>query len=224
MRDDRTMSHDNDVIGKVRRALGRSEPLKQPPTPPEIPDPIARLVHTDIGLAELFAKRAGELKMDVSSASPEQIAPQIVEFARSRGIKRIALSVSPLLEQLGIFAALRDAEFEVTRWDAMTLDELYDFDCAITDVNYAVAETGSLVIKTSAAQGRGLSLVPMYHVAIVEPRNLLPDLVDLFDRLQRDTDAQHVVMISGPSKTADIEMNVVTGVHGPNVVKTFLLT
>ena len=53
----------------------------------------------------------------------------------------------------------------------------------LTDVDYAVAETGSLVIKTNAAHGRGLSLVPMFHVAVVEANQILPDMVDLFERL-----------------------------------------
>jgi L-lactate dehydrogenase complex protein LldG len=63
----------------------------------------------------------------------------------------------------------------------------------------------------------------MYHVAIVEPRQILPDLLDLFERVADEPDRSNLILISGPSKTADIEMNVVTGVHGPNVVQTFVL-
>jgi len=69
-----------------------------------------------------------------------------------------------------------------------------------------------------------MSLVPMFHVAIVEASQILPDMVDLFDRLSRDPDRSNWILISGPSKTADIEMNVVTGVHGPNVVHTFIVS
>ena len=90
-------------------------------------------------------------------------------------------------------------------------------------MTYAVAAPGTLVIVTDANNGRGLSLVPMTHIAIVEPKNLLPDLVDLFERLGSNYPGRHAVMISGPSKTADIEMNVVTGVHGPNIVKAFVI-
>jgi L-lactate utilization protein LutC len=49
-------------------------------------------------------------------------------------------------------------EFESRRWNEMTLDEMYDFDCGVTDVTYAVAETGTLAIVTDAHNGRGLSL------------------------------------------------------------------
>jgi L-lactate dehydrogenase complex protein LldG len=217
------------VLERVRRVLGRGNVPRSappaPPAPPELPDSIVRLVRGDAKLPELFALRAAELKMQVAQAPADDVAGQVVAFvAKYPNIKRVALSVSPLLERLKIADALRAAGVpEVKTWDELTLDELYDFDCAVTDVNYAVAETGTLVIKPSANQGRGLSLVPMYHVAIVEPSQLLPDLVDLFAILAKDPDHSNVILISGPSKTADIEMNVVTGVHGPNVVQAILV-
>ena len=68
-----------------------------------------------------------------------------------------------------------------------------------------------------------MSLVPMFHVAIVEASQILPDMVDLFERLGRDGDRSNFVLISGPSKTADIEMTMVTGVHGPGIVHILLL-
>jgi L-lactate dehydrogenase complex protein LldG len=105
----------------------------------------------------------------------------------------------------------------------MALDGLYDVDCGVTDVRFAVAETGSLVIDGSREHARALSLVPPVHLAIVQPQNLLADLVDLFERLARDAQPRNTVIITGPSKTADIEMNLVTGVHGPGVVQVMLL-
>jgi L-lactate dehydrogenase complex protein LldG len=194
--------------------------------PPAIEEPVTRLVYSDLGLPELFAKRAGDLKMLVTPLYPEELIPQLMRFLQERSCRRVALSGSKLIDDLGLLPALRKGGFDARSWDEITLDELYDFDCGVTDVDYAVAETGSLVIRTRAQHGRGLSLVPMFHVAIVEPKNFLPDLVDLFDTLaaeSRETPGTNYVIISGPSKTADIEMNVVTGVHGPNVVQAFVL-
>jgi L-lactate utilization protein LutC len=216
---------DPTVMEKVRRALGRTGPMEHAPVPPVIEEPIVRLVHTEIGLSELFTKRAGEMKMKVAGVTPDQLAEQLIAFLRENECRKIGVAVSALLERLGIASALRGAGFETRTWDQMTLDEVYDgYDCAVTDVSYAVAETGSLVVEPNAGQGRGLSLVPMVHVAIVEPKNLVPDLVDLMEKLKWEGKSRsNVIMITGPSKTADIEMNVVTGVHGPNVVKVFVL-
>ena len=216
---DPTMS----VMDRVRKALGRTGPLAKPPIPPPISEPIARLVHTDIGLPELFASRARDMKMAVDFSSADELAEKLLDFLRSKPIRRVVFSDAPLFRTLGLIESVRTAGFDVKTWAESTLDELYDADCAVTDVTYAVAETGSLVIRTDAGHGRGLSLVPMYHVAVVEPWKMLPDLVDLFDKLAEHPPAANVVLISGPSKTADIEMNVVTGVHGPNHVQTFIL-
>ena len=220
-----TTNADDDVMQRVRRALGRSaaEAAAKPPEPPALPDSVVRLVGPDVDLATLFAQRAAELKMIVTPVTSESAAAELVKFITAYPIKKVALSVSPLLERLNLRGALAAAGLTAKTWDELTLDELYDYDCAVTDVDYAVAECASLVIKPTRAHGRGLSLVPMYHVAFVEPRQFLPDLVDLFAELALDPDRSNVILISGPSKTADIEMNVVTGVHGPNVVNAFLI-
>ncbi len=219
------MSEELTVMEKVRRALGRTAPMENAPVPPVIDESITRLVHGDAGLAELFVKRATEMKMDVSRVVEGELIDELIHFLRANECKKIAVAGSVVLERVNVLGALSEARFHVKTWAQMTLDELYDgYDCAVTDVKYAVAETGSLVIEPSAAQGRGLSLVPMMHVAIVEHKNLVGDLVDLMEKLSwAEQSRSNIIMITGPSKTADIEMNVVTGVHGPNIVKVFLL-
>ena len=214
-----------DTLDRVRRALGRTEPLEAPPVPPAIPEHITRLVHTELGLPELFTKSAEDNKMHVTGVSVEQLVPEVAAFLRANGCRTIAMPESPFLEKIGVYPGLVTAGFSMRKWPGMKLDEVYDVDCGVTDVYRAVAETGSLVIRSSPNHGRSLSLVPNIHVAILEPKNLVPDLVDLFEHLARDgsaaAGATHI--ITGPSKTADIEMNLVVGVHGPRVVQLFLL-
>jgi L-lactate utilization protein LutC len=211
------------VIDRVRRALGRTQPLSSAPVPPAIEEPITRLVHSEIGLPELFAKRAGENKMGVETVYVEDLPGKLAAFLGARGCRKVALPVSDFLEKLEIDRPLREAGFTVRRWGELSLDELYDFDAGITDVYCAVAETGSLVIRSSPSHGKALSLVPNVHVAIVQPKDFLPDLVDLFQKLTKEGVGSNVTLITGPSRTADIEMELVTGVHGPNTVQIYIL-
>jgi L-lactate dehydrogenase complex protein LldG len=211
------------VLDDVRRSLGRTRTSLVPPTPPPIPDLVARLVHSPIGLPELFAKRASDLKMLVEPVRVDELTGKMADFLRGRNCKTIMLSDTPLLRKLEIGDALDEAGFAARYWSGVTADGAYDYDAGVTDVDYAVAETGTLVIRHRPGHGRLLSLVPFVHVAVIEPKVFLPDLIDLFDVLAREGVGSGVTMISGPSKTADIEMNVVTGVHGPNVVKAFVL-
>lgn len=217
------MPDENGVIAKVRKSLGRDKPLATAPVPPAFSEPLMRLVHSEIGLPALFATKATEAKMYVEQLRVETLAEQLIVFLNSKNLKKIAVPRSKFLEKVEIIPALKNAGFTVTFWDEMTLDELYDYDASVTDVWKAVAETGSLVIKPSPGHGRALSLVPLVHVAIVEPKNCVPDLVDLFEIAQKEGTGSAMHIITGPSKTADIEMNLVTGVHGPGVVKIFLL-
>jgi L-lactate dehydrogenase complex protein LldG len=215
--------HDDPVLARVRLALGRTAPLTTPPQPPAIPEPLARLVHTSIGLPEYFAKRAQENKIGVQWTSPDELPAKLVDFLRANQCSKLAVPASEVLERLKLPDQLSAAGFSVRRWPDMTLDEAYDIDCGITDVYAAVAEVGALVIRSSPGHGKALSLVPPVHVAILQPTDFLPDLVDLFEKLRVEGAANTTVIITGPSKTADIEMSLVVGVHGPGVVQAFLL-
>ena len=66
------------------------------------------------------------------------------------------------------------------------------------------------------------SLLPPVHIAVADVDQLLPDLFDLFGRLSRQELPACVSLITGPSKTGDIELKLVTGVHGPGEVHVVL--
>jgi L-lactate dehydrogenase complex protein LldG len=214
----------NPVMDRVRRALGRTEAMTIAPVPPRIDEPIARLVYTNIGLPELFQKRATEMKMLVELVRIEELLPKLSAFLHEQKIAKVMLSATDLLTQLNASRYLSDNGFQARTWRQICADDAYQFDAGVTEVDFAIAETGTLVIRHRAEHGRLLSLVPFVHVAIVQPRQIVPDLIDIFELLAREGTGSGVTMISGPSKTADIEMNTVTGVHGPNIVKAFVLS
>jgi L-lactate dehydrogenase complex protein LldG len=219
-----TTNQTSAVIEKVRRALGRSSPLPAQPIPPAIDEAITRLVAKDADLVQRFITTAEAMKMHVDRTSAADAAEHVVEFLKSKNVRTAALPRSELLDRLGIPAALTAAGIDARRWDQITVDAVYDMDCGLTDVYAAVAETGSIVVRASPDHGRALSLVPPLHVAIVESRQILADMIDLFAKLNVEGTGSAVSLITGPSKTSDIEMNLVVGVHGPQAVQVFLIS
>jgi len=100
---------------------------------------------------------------------------------------------------------------------------LFDVHAAVTGVRVAVAETGTIVCASGTQTARGSSLISPVHIAIVETAQIVPDLFDVFDALGSGELPANVNFITGPSKTADIEGVLVTGVHGPGIVHVVLL-
>ena len=100
-------------------------------------------------------------------------------------------------------------------------------DLGITGVDYAIVETGSCVIIPRQGVSRIVSLVPPVHIAVVRKGQVLADLDQLFTLCRDDfLDANlgsYMNIISGPSRSADIEYTLITGVHGPEEVHMVLL-
>jgi L-lactate utilization protein LutC len=214
---------EEDWIAPVRRALGRTGSLASAPVPPAIDEPITRLVHSDIRLTDLYLKTAKAAKFVVESVTPEELAGKLAEYLKLQNCKRVGMGNIDLFDALGFPKALRDAGIDFNWWSELTLDEAYDLDAGITNVWAAVAETGSLAMRPDPHQGRALSLIPPIHVAIVEPKKIVADLLDLFEKMKVEDPGGAVSLITGPSQTADIEAVMVTGVHGPGVVRVFVV-
>ena len=121
-----------------------------------------------------------------------------------------------LAQREQIEAALGDA---VELLDPHAGDEaMFSADVGITGVHAAIAETGSIICASGDELWRGLSLIPPAHIAIIHQRQIVPDLIDLLTVLPSGQLPANLTLISGPSKTADIEGILITGVHGPGVV------
>jgi L-lactate utilization protein LutC len=101
-------------------------------------------------------------------------------------------------------------------------------EVGLTTCEYAIAETGTLVLVANARQGRLTSLTPITHVAIVGADRLVPTLADTLRllrlaRLSGDGRLpSNVSLHTGPSKTADIEQTLTKGVHGPKEVHVIM--
>lgn len=209
----------------ISQTLGRSAPPERPLTPPPaIDEPIARFATVDNPLADLFVERAAAAKMLVTRFATLAAAFETVPVLMTKtGLRSAVVTRCEAFERHGLLERLRNAGIDVTYWDQATLDRVYDVDVGVTDVWAAVAETGSVVVKSSPTHGRAASLVPPYHIAILRTSQIVPDLIDLMHKVRIEGSGTGVVAITGPSKTADIEMNLVTGVHGPGEVHVLVV-
>lgn len=175
------------------------------------PDPIARFqaeLRTAGGYPHVVPDRA-------------QAIAVLLDRVRARQARRVLVGQGGWLDSLNLSAVLEQAGVEVAR-EANSPEErreaFFAANLGVTGVDYLVAETGSVVLFTRPGQARSLSLLPPVHVALATRAQLLPDLFDLFAICVRDGRPELpacLSLVTGPSKTGDIELRLVTGVHGP---------
>lgn len=100
-----------------------------------------------------------------------------------------------------------------------TREEQACAEIGLTACDAAVADTGSLVLLSGAGRSRAVSLLPLTHLAVVRPADIVATLSDAFRRLHdRMMTAAACTVITGPSRTADIELTLTLGIHGPGRV------
>jgi L-lactate dehydrogenase complex protein LldG len=126
--------------------------------------------------------------------------------------RRIAISDDPEVERLVNLVDLEVDEFAITP----SSTEVFSFDVGISRVQAGIAETGTLLLDSSKERHRLVSLVPPVHIAILDEKQIVRTLGEALALLQRDVQVSSIVtLVTGPSRTADIELTLAIGVHGP---------
>jgi L-lactate dehydrogenase complex protein LldG len=133
-----------------------------------------------------------------------------------------------LLESIGVVRAGERAP-RVAGGRKAAIDEQSDAPVGITGADAAIAESGTLVLVGGAGRGRLASLLTPIHVAIIRESQIVRGLGDALMRLRSLygdrllADRSHVTFITGPSRTADIELTLTLGVHGPREVHVVIM-
>ncbi|MBK5292230.1 MAG: lactate utilization protein [Acidobacteriia bacterium] len=202
------MSRDH-ILHKVRTALGRSagQAVEAPPTPwIKIPE-----VSMDARL-EQFCKALEALNGKTLVAGSKEEARQ---YAGTLLQNRTAIaSNAPFLAACGIHTIPGVLTGIIDR--VALRDACAGCDVGITSADYALADTGTLVLLSSPEEARMISLLPPVHLAVVPRDRLLTGLDELLTVLPVPSQrSSSMVFITGPSRTADIEQILVRGVHGP---------
>jgi len=198
-----------DVLGRIRDALGPGVAV------PEVPRRYRRAGAVGGDVVERFCERVAEYRASVTRVSAADLPAHVSALCQG---KRIALPPGGLDVLRGVEVVVDDPPLS-----PRALDEL---DGVLTGCALAIAETGTIVLDGGERSGRrALTLVPDWHICIVEESAIVagvPDAVALL-RAAAD-DGRPITLVSGPSATSDIELDRVEGVHGPRTLDVVVVS
>ena len=210
------------ILGEVRAQLARDRRLATSTTELPVVQPTRESDPTDLaGRVAAFEARLRAVGGHVHHvADAGAAARQIERITSQQAAPRIGVSDAPLLDEVRshLPAAL------LLSPDA-TRDELLACDAGLTTAQWGIAETGSLVLDSSAERHRWLSLLPPIHIAVLPADRIVATLAEALATARGSEPAppRAITMITGPSRTADIELTLVVGVHGPRELHVLLL-
>ncbi len=205
------MNREN-ILHKIRTALGRSAAQAPAPAPP------VRLRPPEVPLEERLRRFAAALEeVGGKSAcvdSPAAARTRVEELLNGR---RAVASAVPFLEECGIHTLAGVCKAPAAAAELKKVCS--EVEAGITSAEYALADTGSLVLMAGGGEARMVSLLPPAHIALVRRGRVLTGLDELFTLMpQPAVHSSSMVLVTGPSRTADIEQILIRGVHGPGEV------
>lgn len=211
------------ILGRLRAAVAPAAPDREE----AIPDSLSKKWSSAERLLRL--RRCMEaVKTEFLEAGTEDWPSTLGTFLTSQGVRRVAYGPATDAGRRlarawsGGGPSLVPYDRPIEEWKKALFD---DIDAGFTSTRCAIADTGSLVLWPSPDEPRLLSLVPPIHVALLEASQIR----DTFRQVLRDEGwagamPANALLISGPSKTADIEQTLAYGVHGPKRLVVVLIS
>ena len=221
------------VLASIRRALGRSGDAARPtPLEPFVEETLAgeggELVFRFIGEAEAAGARVYRVR------SPEEACARVADIAA--GAREVAVSGATVLTEMGLRETLSArglSTFGVADSGAGGREELLarlaGCGVGVTAVDYAIAETGTIVLTSDEEGGLLASLLPAAHVAVLDTRQIFSSLASVIEKLgiermgRSGRPCRSATFITGPSRTSDVELVLSIGVHGPKELHLVIL-
>lgn len=205
------MSRDH-ILHKVRTALGRTAgQAPEPPPPVRIAVPEVPLEARIASLREKVEALSGRTFLATSRTGLLEYVSGVIQG------RRAVASNAPFLAECGI-PSLPGVECGIFDRDRLR-QACSEAAVGITSADYALADTGTLVLLASRAEARLISLLPPVHLAVVPRSRILTGLDELLSlEPLLVASRSSAVFITGPSRTGDIEQFLVRGVHGPGEI------
>lgn len=171
-------------------------------------------------LVQILIDQCSNIHTTVSTCTIANLQTTLQKTIADYGNGEVVYSNDPRFQQLGLETFLTGLETSY-EWDAkegydnIQVAERANIGIVISDVT--LAESGTIMVQTSEHVGRSLCYLPTHSVAIILKSTIVPRMTQAAQQLRQHEQsvASSIHFITGPSNSADIEMNLVVGVHGP---------
>lgn len=174
-----------------------------------------------------FTERMQAVRAEVHHSDREHWLETVAEICQAKGLNNLLLSPNTewgqaISQHAARFPTLKHYARSIENWK----EELfYDVDAGLTSTLGGVAETGTLILWSSSDEPRTLSLVPPIHIAILDTEQLFSTFAEAVNTqgwLEQGLPT-NALLISGPSRSADIAQVLAYGVHGPKELVVVLV-
>lgn len=163
-----------------------------------------------------FEKRAKAAATEVFRVkAPLEAAELILTLAGQTGARKVVSTETPLLDEAGLKDAFTAAGIEFYNVQKDIAAHAPAADIGISGVEFGIAESGSVCQDSYSIESRLVSTLPPVHIVLLDSNLIVPGISEAFAILSRAFDRGYVTFITGPSRTADIEVVLTIGVHGP---------
>jgi L-lactate utilization protein LutC len=217
------MAEIHKIIASVKDALGAGASNNSHAAAAIAAVPVAQSAHR----AELVSTFARELEAVggrfLGIVTPAEVANRIVTLARELGANTVAIGQGLATDMDAVGEALERADFTLVRTIPVADTEraamrarVADAGLGVAEADFAIASTGTLAVVSTATRPGSLTLLPPASLVIVQIDRVLTNLAAALDAIGAGgIAANRMTLITGPSRTADIEKRIVLGVHGP---------
>jgi L-lactate dehydrogenase complex protein LldG len=178
-------------------------------------------------------KALSEVDATLHMAGTEGVSGLVVELLKKAQVTNAAFSSDHLLNELKLEESLGREGVETMAAPGREIDaaeygvwreEVADRGAGITSATGIAAETGTLLLAPLIPDQRAVSLLPDKHIAVIPESCVVASIDKLFDLGQKSGNFDgNAVFVTGPSRTADIEKELVLGVHGPRSLDVILV-
>ncbi len=211
-----------EILQAIRTNLGSSPPVQSSPSPEGRGGQGVRTPEGRGGQGVRIQHFTAQLSAVGAQwtlvRSETEAGAALARILREAGARRVVGSDAPVVQR--ILQAVGNG-IAINRLDGLSRDDLFACDAGVTTAQWGIAETGTLVLESARERSRLLSLVPPIHVALLSTRCICESLGDALARVSVASHA--ITFITGPSRTSDIELTLVVGVHGPQTVHVLLM-